>query len=142
MSTEAALYILVVAAIVLFFLVVYRFAIYRARYLTQFLQDYGTETDVDPYFWEYDDTVIYFQRAALSGKYEIDEDGIFLHAFDQFNTRLPWEKIAAIRFLDFNGTKVANLRLITPDGVERRLSFEWKDKPTDSIPDTVSVIWT
>jgi hypothetical protein len=141
MNPELLLVLFILASIVLFFVLVKVIANYRARYLIDFMKEVGTEADVDPYFWDYKNTVICFGSAFLPGKIEVDEVGVFLHALDQFNIRIEWGKIIAIRFVELEKMKAANLRIATPNGIERRLIVEWMPEFNEKIPETVSVVW-
>ena len=142
MTPELLLVLIILASIVLFFVLINVIATYRARHLINFMKEVGTETDVDPYFWDYKNTVICFGSAFLPGKIEVNEVGVFLHALDQFNIRIDWGKIVAIRFVELKKMRAANLRIATPKGIERRLVVEWMPEFNEKIPETISVVWS
>lgn len=140
MSPEVLLVLLVLAAIVSLFAIVNFTIKHRARDLISFVNELECDSDVDPYFWEYADGGIFFEKAFLVGKINVDGEGIFLHAKGQFNSRLPWEIISAIGIVELNGDKVANLRIATSNGIDRRLSMQWMDNFSQYVPEAVAIV--
>jgi len=128
------------AAAMIYFLISYLVLTIRAREMIGFLGEYGRKSNADPFFENFRDSWIYFGRASVFGKSLVHENGISLWSQGRFNVDLSWGVVAAVRVVKLKEKSIANLRVITSEGHERKLSFDFDEASISLIPSTVTII--
>ena len=140
MGIELSFIIKALAVLIIIFVIINRVLTYRARHLRYFLNEVANKCEIDPHFENHLCTTIYYDRAHVLGMVNVDKRGVFLYSLNRFNVLLPWEKIISIRFVELKGDKIANFRISSHQGVNRKLSFEWDSVFNEKIPGSVSQV--